>query len=222
MITSNLRGAVRTARKAAGLTQSELTKRARLSSVSRFNFFEAGYGKLTSEELDRVIKVLNRAEKKRMVPLSNLSCAVPPPEARKAYRVSAGLSQQELGLRMGVPQSLISDFERGKANLTPEHARLWYGEIKAATDEAAAADVIELANRCISGVLPTPDDGENTRLRGQVANLTEQIENLKRQLRNSEALCANQEEISALQHHTIDQLTQRFGEKAHEVVNDLG
>lgn len=220
MITSNLRSAVRTARKAAGLTQAELVARARLSSVSRFNFFEAGYGKLTSEELDRVTKVLNRAEKRRMVPLSNLACAVPPPEARKAYRVGAGLSQQELSFRMEVPQSLISDFERGKANLNPEQARRWHAAIKAATDEAAALDFVELANSALSG-MPPVDSGENARLRAQVANLTEQVENLKRQLKNSESACFNQEEISALQHYAIEELKDRFGREAHEVVDHL-
>jgi transcriptional regulator with XRE-family HTH domain len=220
MIEGNLRRAARTARKAAGLTQEELARRARLSSASRYNFFEAGYGKLTSEELDRVIRVLNCAEKRRLVPLSRLACAVPPPEARKAYRVGAGLTQQELGLRMKVPQSLISDFERGKVNLSPENARRWYEVIESASDEAATADVVELAKRCLCGA-PSGDQSENARLRELVRNLTEQVENLQRQLKNSESICVNQEEIGALQHHTIEELRDRFGREAHEVVDNL-
>jgi transcriptional regulator with XRE-family HTH domain len=139
-------------RKAAGLTQVELARRARLSSPSRYNFFEAGYGKLTVEELGRVIKVLKRAQTKLLVPISSLSCAVPPPDARKAYRVGAGLTQQELGLRVDVPQSLISDFERGKAHLTPEQGRRWCAAIESATDEAQAVSLTEEFQCCGSVV----------------------------------------------------------------------
>ena len=218
MMPSNLRSAIRTARRAAGLTQAELAKRARISSESRFNFFEAGYGKLTSEEIDRVVKVLRRAERKRLVPLSDLAYPVPPAEGRRAYRVGAGLTQQELGLRMGVPQSVISDFERGKAKLTPEHARRWYETIKAATDEAATVDAVALATRCLSGVPQIADEVENARLRAQVKNLAEQVENLRRQLQNAKSIAINQEEISTLQHGVIEEMKERFGEEAREVL----
>jgi transcriptional regulator with XRE-family HTH domain len=218
MMPSNLRKAARTARRAAGLTQAELAKRARLSSASRYNFFEAGYGKLTSEELDRVAKVLNRTERKRLVPLANLACAVPPLAGRKAYRVRAGLSQQELGLRMEVPQSLVSDFERGNAELTAEQARRWCAVIKAATDATEAEKLANQLSECLLGV---PDPNANARLREQVASLTEQVENLRQQLRNAESIGIRDGEINALQHHTIEELKERFGREAHEVVDEL-
>jgi predicted transcriptional regulator len=220
MIVSDVRKAIRSTRKKSGLTQAELVKRAHLSSVARFASFEAGYGKLKGEEIDRVIKILNRAEKKRMVPLSNLSYLVPPPEARKAYRIEAGLTQHELARRADLSQDLISKFELGKKELTPQQAARWGSAIEAATKQPSVEEIVDLATSALCSI-PVVNSAEFAQLRERAANLTEQVENLKRQLRNSEVLCAHQEEVSALQHYQIEELKERFGEEASEVLNHL-
>lgn len=220
MVISDVRKAVRLTRKRVGLTQAEVAKLAKVGSVARFASFEAGYAKLKSEELDRVIKVLNRAERKRMVPLASLACAVPDsPEARRDYRVHAGLTQQELARRSGLFQDLISKFELGKKDLSPEQARRWRDAVEAATKEVEAREFADAATRCLSGF--SVEGAENARLRAEVLNLREIVENLKRQLKNAETIAVNQEEISALQHYTIEQLKEHFGEEATEVVNEL-
>ena len=118
--TDQMRRCVRFARQAAGLKQSELGARAGISQA-KLSLYELGQTELTSEELRRVNRVLDKSGG-AIVPLSEilrpslLRTLLDETKAgsseeiaqRKLQRQAIGLSQSALAKRMGIRRARLS------------------------------------------------------------------------------------------------------------------
>lgn len=169
MIHAEIRKAIRKARKVAGLTQVELAKQAKISSAAKFSSYEEGYGKLSEEELKRVIKAIDRAQARRIVPLASLANPTVPVVYRKLCRQRVGLSQAELALRAGVSQAWLSKFELGQITFSREDERRWWA-------------AIEEARKALPSTRLEEQLRENAVLVEQVEGLQTEVEGLREQL----------------------------------------
>jgi transcriptional regulator with XRE-family HTH domain len=124
-----MRTAIRLSREAAGLTQTEVTRKARLGPLA-LSLYERGHRELSADELARVEQVIKRDRKTpQLGKLSDLLDPnkvwdlLTPPEQRKHSRREAGLSQRNLAQAIGVAQSKISAWENGHENVLSKEKR---------------------------------------------------------------------------------------------------
>jgi len=130
MTPDEARKAVRLLRQAKGMTQYDLAEDARVNR-SKLSLYERGSLDLSEAELRRVRRALRMKSDETLKPadLRGISEI----QRRKLRRQHVGLTQHQLAKLTGISQTKLSDYENGKAELTPSEETLW---VKA-TDEAA-------------------------------------------------------------------------------------
>jgi transcriptional regulator with XRE-family HTH domain len=143
---------VRRARRAAGLTQEELAKRARIERT-KISVYETGRIELSAEEkarLDKVFGSLKGEEKSRVEQEFALVQAIDPTAGRAVKRVRerAEMSQREMAFKAGIPRNKFNKFESGTETLSKDEL----ARLDKVLMEAAVAGALK--KRRISGYDP--------------------------------------------------------------------
>lgn len=107
---------IRVLRYRLGVSQKKLAEMLDVTAAS-VNHWENGKNRPQSENRQKITDLLEKTEKE------NHNIDKPSPEKVKSLRKKEGVTQREMGDKIGVTGSTVSNWETGRANPSPEHLK---------------------------------------------------------------------------------------------------